>query len=278
MKLLVFGAGGQLGGAFAGRGGHEIVGLTRSDVDVTDTDAVRRAAGRHRPDAIVNCTANNDVDGAEDAALPALEVNAFAVSAMARAAADVGATLVHFSTDFVFDGEADSPYTETDRARPVGVYGMSKLLGEWLAMDAPQALVLRVESLFGGPQARSSVDRIVQALREGREAPVFTDRIVSPSYVDDVVDATLELLAARAASGVYHCVNSGQGSWADVGRFVARLLAVSPELLRLTTVRDAALRARRPAFCALSNAKLELALGRPMPPWQDALRRYLSRA
>lgn len=277
MKLLVFGARGQLGGTFVAHGDHEVIGLTRTDVDVTDTDAVRRAADAHRPDAIVNCTANNDVDGAEDHARPALEVNAFAVGAMARAAADVGATLVHFSTDFVFDGEAHAPYTETDRARPVGVYGMSKLLGEWLAMDAPRALVLRVESLFGGPQARSSVDRIVQALKAGRETAVFTDRIVSPSYVDDVVAATLELLATDAGAGVYHCVNTGHASWADVGRVAAASLGAPAELLRLTSVHDVTMRARRPVYCALSNARLEAAIGRRMPHWEDALRRYLSR-
>lgn len=277
MKLLVFGAGGQLGGVFAGLPRHEVIGLTRADVDVTNADAVRRAAAVHRPDAIVNCTAYNNVDGAEGDAASALQVNAFAVGAMARAAADVGATFVHYSTDFVFDGESDRPYTETDRARPVGVYGMSKLLGEWLAMDAPRAYVLRVESLFGGPQARSSVDRIVQALREGREAPVFTDRIVSPSYVDDVVEATLDLLATDGQAGVYHCVNTGHASWADVGRFTAEVLGAPPELLRLTSVRDVQMRARRPVYCALSNARLEAALGRPLPHWQDALRRYLVR-
>lgn len=278
MKVLVFGSAGQLGGTVMATPGHALVGLTRREVDVTDAAAVRDVAEAHRPDVLVNCTAYNNVDGAEDDARTALEVNSFAVRSMAAAARDVGAVFVHYSTDFVFDGDADTPYVETDRARPVGVYGMSKLLGEWLALDAPRAYVLRVESLFGGAHARSSVDRIVQALRDGRETPVFTDRVVSPSYVDDVVAATFDLVARGAAPGLYHCVNTGAASWAEVGRYVAEALGADTRLLRLTSVADVQMRARRPVYCALSNAKLVAALGRPVPTWQDAVGRYLSRA
>jgi dTDP-4-dehydrorhamnose reductase len=275
MKLLVVGAAGQLGSTLVEAPGHEVVGVTRADVDVTQHDAVLDLVQRVRPDAIVNCTAYNDVDGAEGDAATALAVNAFAVRSMAAAAARTGATLVHYGTDFVFDGDADTPYAEEDRTRPISVYGCSKLLGEWFAQDAPRWYVLRVESLFGGPQARSSVDKIAAALREGRRAPVFSDRVVTPSYVADVRDATLALLGRDVPSGVFHCVNSGQGTWADVGRHVASLLGADPALLTLTSVRDVTLRARRPIYCALSNAKLAAAIGAPLPTWQDAITRYV---
>ena len=275
MKLMVVGSAGQLGTTFADVASHEVVGLTRADVDVTSHEALLAAAERIRPDVLVNCTAYNNVDGAEDDPATALAVNAFAVRSMAAAARTVGATFVHYSTDFVFDGEATVPYTEEDRARPVSVYGSSKLLGEWFAQDAPRWYVLRVESLFGGRQARSSVDKIAAALRERRATPVFADRVVTPSFVDDVRDATLDLLARDTPSGLFHCVNRGQGTWADVGRHVARLLGASEDLLTLTSVRDVKLRAQRPVYCALSNAKLEAAIGRPMPTWQDAIQRYL---
>lgn len=277
MKLLVLGAAGQLGGAFAGREDLTCVGVTRRDVDVTVHDALMAAVEDQRPDVIVNCTAYNDVDGAEDDVQTALEVNAFAVRSMAAAARRAGATLVHYSTDFVFDGEASTPYAEDDRARPVSVYGASKLLGEWFALDAPRAYVLRVESLFGGPAARSSVDRIVSALREGRTAPVFVDRIVSPSFVEDVVDTTVRLLHVNAAGGVYHCVNRGAATWAEVGSSVAAILGVSPDRLRPTSVRDVTMRARRPVYCALDPTRLETAIGRSMPTWRNALERYLAR-
>jgi len=275
MRLLIVGAAGQLGSTFAATAGHAVIPLTRADVDVTDDAAVMAAVERIRPDVLVNCTAFNNVDGAEDDAWTALAVNAIAVRSMAAAAATVGATFVHYSTDFVFDGEASSPYTEEDRARPVSVYGCSKLLGEWFARDVPRWYVLRVESLFGGRHARSSVDKIAAALREGRATPVFTDRVVTPSFVDDVRDATLELLARDAPSGVFHCVNGGQGTWADVGRHIAGLLGADPGLLVLTSVNDVRLRAKRPVYCALDNRKLTEAVGRPLPTWQDAVSRYV---
>lgn len=276
MKLLVLGAAGQLGSTFAGTAGVDVTGLTRADVDVTDREALVRVVERVRPDVVVNCTAYNNVDGAEDDVTTALAVNALAVRHMAAAATRVGATLVHYSTDFVFDGEASRPYREDDRARPVSVYGCSKLLGEWFAQDAPRWYVLRVESLFGGRQARSSVDKIAAALREGRRTPVFADRVVTPSFVDDVRDATLALLAREAASGVFHCVNSGSGTWADVGRHVASLLGADPGLLTLTSVRDVTLRAARPVYCALSNEKIAAATGTVPPTWQDAIARYVA--
>lgn len=276
MKLLVMGAAGQLGSTFAHVAGHDVVAVTRADVDVTDSQAVTALVTRVRPDVIVNCTAYNNVDGAEDDAATALAVNAFAVRSMAAAAARVGATLVHYSTDFVFDGEGDTPYREEDRTRPVSVYGCSKLLGEWFAQDAPRWYVLRVASLFGGRQARSSIDKIASALRRGDRTPVFVDRVVTPSYVQDVHQVTVRLLEAAAPSGLFHCVNRGQGTWADVGRHVASLLGADPSLLTLTSVHDVTLRARRPVYCALSNARLEAAIGAPLPTWQDAISRYVA--
>jgi dTDP-4-dehydrorhamnose reductase len=276
MKLLLLGAAGQLGTTFADTTGHEVVGLTRADVDVTDHPALLAAVERVQPDVLVNCTAYNNVDGAEDDVATALAVNALAVRSMAAAATRVGATLVHYSTDFVFDGEAAVPYREEDRACPASVYGCSKLLGEWFAQDAPRWYVLRVESLFGGRQARSSVDKIAAALRDGRQTPVFADRTVTPSYVEDVRDATLALLARDTPSGLFHCVNTGQATWADVGRHIADLLGADPRLLTSTSVKDVQLRARRPTYCALSNQKLADAIGAPLPAWQDAVARYVA--
>jgi dTDP-4-dehydrorhamnose reductase len=229
-----------------------------------------------RPDVIVNCTAYNDVDGAEDDPVVALEVNAFAVRSLARAARQHDAVLVHFSTDFVFEGESSraTPYTEDDRPNPQSTYGSSKLLGEWFASGAPRHYVFRVESLFGGPAARSSLDKIVAALAAGREAPVFVDRVVSPTYVVDVATALESALTRRIPFGLYHCVNGGAATWHDIGREIARLGGYDERLLVPVRFTDAALKARRPQYCALSSAKLEGA-GVGMAHWQDALARRL---
>jgi dTDP-4-dehydrorhamnose reductase len=276
-RLLVTGAGGQLGSTLADRfrSTAEVLALTRAALDISDEAAVARAVRDFRPDAIVNCAAYNNVDGAEQDAAAALHGNALGVLALARSARAVGAIFVHYSTDFVFDGTGNRPYEETDPPRPLSVYGSSKLLGEWFAADAPVAYVLRVESLFGGLRARSSTDRILDAIRAGQPARVFVDRTVTPSYVDDVIEATARILERRPDPGLYHCVNSGTCTWYDIAREAARLLGVDAELVPVK-VAEVTLVARRPQYCALSNAKLAAA-GIAMPSWQDALARYLQK-
>ena len=275
VKIVMTGAAGQLGTALVREfESEDVLGLIRADLDLTDHAAVRDVMTTERPDVIVNCAAYNDVDGAEDEAVRALDVNAFAVRSLARAADAVGATLVHYSTDFVFDGEATQPYVETDQPNPRSVYAVSKLIGEWFADDAPKAYVLRVESLFGGSRARGSIDHIIDAIVEGREVRVFTDRVVSPSYVVDVARATRVLIEGDAPAGLYHCVNSGHTSWFDLGQEIARQLCRDGRLVPVSVV-DVPLRACRPKYCALSNAKLGRA-GCGMPSWQDALARFLT--
>jgi dTDP-4-dehydrorhamnose reductase len=278
-RVLVTGASGQLGAvvvrAFADA---DVIAHTRASLDVTDAAAVARAVRDAAPQLVVNCAAFNDVDGSESAPLPALAVNAFAVRSLARAAAAAGAALVHYSSDFVFDGTASAPYDEDATPSPQSTYAASKLLGEWFALDAPRAYVLRVESLFGSPRGwtgrRGTLDAIVAGLEEHRELRVFTDRVVSPSYTPDVAAATRHLVSAGAPPGLYHCVNAGHGSWHDVTQEAARVLGLTPRLVPVT-MDQVALEAARPRYCALSPRKLAAA-GFAMPPWQDALRRWLT--
>ncbi len=282
MRIVVVGARGQMGAAVAHEcgGAHETVALSRQDLDAGDDRAVDAAMARVKPDVIVNGAAYTDVDGSEEHPVDALNGNAFAVRALARAAATHGATLVHYSTDFVFDGTATRPYTEEDRPGPRSVYAASKLLGEWFAIDAPRAYVLRVESLFGrapgaGP-AKGSVAGILNTLLAGGSPKVFEDRTVSPTYIIDAARATRHLIESSAPPGVYHCVNSGHVTWLGFAQELVRELG-RPELMaRLTPVRmaDVTLRAERPQYCALSNEKLRSA-GFDMPAWQDALRSYM---
>ena len=219
------------------------------------------------------------MDAAEDHPVDALNGNAFAVRSLARAAATHGATLVHYSTDFVFDGTASAPYTEDDQPNPRSVYAASKLLGEWFAADAPRAYVLRVESLFGpapeGRPAKGSVAAILKTIVAGGEARVFEDRTVSPTYVVDAARATRLLVEANAAAGRYHCVNSGRCTWLEFAHELARQLGADARLMPVR-VADVPLRAKRPQYCALSNEKLA-SLGIVMPTWQDALARYLQK-
>ena len=279
MRVLVTGSRGLLGAAITREFSTtaDVSALDRAALDVSDEPAVAAAVRAAKPDVVINCAAYNDVDGAEADAVAALRVNAFGVLALARAAREAGAALVHYSTDFVFDGEGTRPYTEQDPPSPRGVYAASKLVGDWFALEHDRAYVLRVESLFGeagpGSTRRGSLGRIVSGIRAGEEVAVFVDRTVSPSYTPDIARATRTLLETRAAVGVYHCVNSGAATWAEVAQEAARLLDV-PLRMRPITLESARLKAPRPRYCALSNARLAAA-GFPMPPWQDALRRYL---
>ena len=274
--IMVTGGRGQLAGAIVEEFARdaEVRAHSHEELDITDLQAVRDRVAADTPDLIVNCASYNHVDRAEDEAEGALTVNAFGVRVLARVAKDAGATLVHYSTDFVFDGHADRPYCEDDTPNPQSIYAQSKLLGEWFALEAPRAFVLRVESLFGGVHAKSSVDRIVRAIQTGTDAKVFKDRFVSPSYVVDVARAT-RAIVERGAPGLYHCVGTGFGTWYEVGREIARVLGAA-DRARLVPVAAAEvpLRAARPQFAALNNEKLRTIMD--MPTWQDALRRYLS--
>src|SRR5215471_5435909 len=168
MRIAVIGSRGQLGAAILQECAphHDLFPFSRNDLDVADDRAVLQAMASAQPEGIINCAAYNDVDGAEEHPVEALGVNAFAVRALAQAAAGSGATLVHYSSDFVFDGTVSAPHVEDDRPNPRSVYAASKLLGEWFAADAPCAYVLRVESLFGrapgGPPAQGSVENILR--------------------------------------------------------------------------------------------------------------------
>jgi len=213
------------------------------------------------------------VDGAEDHAADALRVNAMAVRLLARASAAAGAVFVHYGTDFVFDGLASRPYSEDDEPAPQSVYACSKLLGDWFAADCPRHYVLRVESLFGGSQRRSSVHRMVDSIRKGEPARAFVDRSVTPSYVQDVADATWRLIETAAPTGLYHAVNSGVTTWLELAREIGQQLGVQPNLVPVQ-VADVRTKARRPQYAALSNEKLARA-GIQMPTWQHALSRYL---
>lgn len=278
MRVLVTGARGLLGAAIVREfEDADLHALSHEQLDVADEAAVDAAVASVSPDVVINCAAYNNVDQAEHDAEAALRVNAFGVLALARGARRTGAALVHYSTDFVFDGEADRPYVEDDHPNPRGIYAASKLLGDWFAADAPRAYVLRVESLFGEPGPgsvrRGSLGAIVDRIRSGVEVPVFVDRSVSPSYTFDIARATRAVLERRLVPGVYHCVNEGFATWAEIAGEAARLLGLSWNMKPLT-LESAALVAPRPRFCAMSPAKLAAA-GIVMPRWEDALDRYL---
>ena len=278
MRALITGAAGQLGRAVTQElrdAGHDVRAYPRGALDVTRAADVRAVCDALQPDVVLNCSAYNRVDDAESHRDLAFAVNADGPAALAREAERHGAVFVHYSTDFVFDGETTRPYAEADEPSPASVYGQSKLAGELNAALASRHYILRLESLFGRqPVGRSTIDWIAGCLARGQEASVFIDRVVSPSYSIDVARATRHLLEQGSAPGLYHCVNSGHCTWYELAEEVASQLGVAA-VLRPVRTSEITTGAPRPRFCALSNEKLS-ASGMRMPTWQSALRRHFA--
>ena len=251
-----------------------MIGVDLDDLDITRARDVQQLVRGLGPAVMINCAAFNAVDEAERRPLEAMRCNGEAVWTLASLAEELGAVLVHYSSDFVFDGSSEAPCTEHDTTGPLSVYGMSKLAGEWAAARASRHYILRLSSLYGGHTRRSFVDRIVALAAADCPVAVFTDRTVSPSYVPDVVGATLALVDGRKPFGLYHCVSGGWCTWSEFGhRALARL--GKPHLLEPVSSPASASGARRPARCALSNEKLGRA-GVPLRHWSEALDHYLT--
>ncbi len=276
MRLFVTGSRGQLGRALertAPAGGHEFVGRDLPELDVTDAAAVRAAVLASAPDAIVNCAAYTAVDAAETDEARALAVNGTAVGHLAAAADEAGAVLVQVSTDYVFDGRSDRPYREADQVNPESAYGRTKLAGETAAAAAHRHLVVRTAWLFG--EGHNFVEAIRKQIVGGAASlRVVGDQRGCPTYAGDLATAIVRLLDV-GATGVIHVVNAGSATWFEFARAIAQRLGSGVEVVPISTA-ETNRPARRPACSLLDTSRLRSVLGADLPPWQDALGRYLA--
>jgi dTDP-4-dehydrorhamnose reductase len=281
-RAAVFGADGQIGRELVrvlGTNGYDVRPFTKARCDVTDAAAVDQALdGLTIGDVVLNAAAYNDVAGAESDFASALRVNGCGPFFIAAAAARCGAAMVHFSSDYVFDGNKRSPYLESDRAYPLNAYGRTKLCGESLAVQTcPSSYVARVATVFGiaAPGARANfVDRVVSAARAGERLRLMADGAMSPTYAADAAEMVVRLLLAEAPCGAYHVANSGGISWYGLAHEIARQCGMDLRAEALdASATDASV--RRPLFSALASEKLERVRLRAAP-WQDGLRRYLT--
>ncbi|HEU4370953.1 MAG TPA: dTDP-4-dehydrorhamnose reductase [Methylomirabilota bacterium] len=281
VRCVLIGAAGQLGFDLARTFDlpGELVRLTRADLDLTDDSAIEHALRALRPSHVLNAAAYNLVDRAEDERELAFAVNARAVGTLASVCRALGATLVHFSTDYVFDGTKATPYQEDDPPNPLSVYAASKLAGERLALEGGHgAFVVRLCGLFGVGRSASSaranfVETMLRLAREGRPIRVVRDQVLAPSYTRDIAPKVWRLLT-RGAPGLYHLTSAGQTSFYDFAREIFRLSGLTPDLTAVTAAEFGA-RARRPAYSVLACARLA-ALGEDdLRPWDAALAAYL---
>ena len=275
MRLLVIGAAGMLGQdllAAAQAAGHEPVGLDLPEIDITDADATEAAVRGVAPDAVVNCAAWTDVDGAEAQEELAARVNAEGAGNVAAAAAAAGAFAIQISTDYSFDGTATEPYTESSPTRAIGAYGRTKLAGELAVAEAatPDFAIVRSSWLFG-PHGKNFVDTILRAGAERGELSVVHDQVGCPTYTGHLATALVEI-AERRLTGVLHVAGAGHCSWYELA--VAALEAAGVECkVSKTTAAAYGRPAPRPAYSVLVSERDDAPR---LPAWQDGLAAHLS--
>lgn len=279
---VVFGASGQLGTELVrelkGRG-CSVTGWGRRQVDITDCAAVELALANSGADVVFNAAAYNQVDVAEKEPQAAFLVNSLAVRNLAVACRQIDARLVHFSTDYVFDGRARHPYVEDDPTHPLSAYAVSKLAGELYAQAyLDSAIVVRTSGVFGPgglATARGNfVELMLRLAAAGQTIRVVEDHVASPTYAPLLAARTVDLLD-RGVSGVFHIAGGNPISWFQFARMIFELAGFQP-LLLATNEREYRTAARRPTYSALSNAKMERLGLSPMPPLRETLAAYLA--
>jgi len=277
MHVLIFGNGGQLGRDLMKvfSADAHVTGYDLPSVSIADPAMVHECLVRDRPDLVINSGAYTNVEGAEDDAAEAFRINEGGARIVAEATRALGLPLVHYSTDFVYDGLKGAPYQPTDAPHPLSVYGKSKLAGdEAVRAGNPRHFILRTAWLYG-PGGNNFVEKIIGAAKKNPSLKVVSDEIGSPTHTWDLAEATRSI-AATHAFGVYHAVNAGQTSR---DRFAAKILELAGLSTPITPCHSSEFpsKAARPAYSVLSTATLEAASGYRFRPWEDALRHYIER-
>ncbi len=279
-SILITGGNGMLAHAFVRNltaRGLSAISIDRASCDITREDDVRRIFETRRPTLLLNCAAHTKVDLCEEQQELANAINGHAVGTLARMAKEQGTFLVHFSTDFVFDGTGSRPYRTDDPVGPLSAYGRSKLLGEQaLLANAPDSwLIARTAWLYGrnGP---SFPRTMVERGRAGQPLKVVSDQTGAPTYTEDLAAATLDLID-HGATGLWHLSNSGQTNWFEFAKAALEEFGVTAEVAPTTTADWFKLRpksAHRPAYSVLDVSAFAACVGHPMRPWRDGLRAF----
>ncbi len=276
MKILITGANGQLGREFRKSLEHydyEVVAHDRASMDISDPDSVKAAFSRDNPAIVLNCASYNFVDQAEDDFDTAFKVNALGVRNLAFACKKSNALLVHYSSDYVFDGKKEDFYTEEDGPGPINSYGKSKLLGEnILKEEMENFLLFRVSWVFGEGK-QNFLYKLLEWSKKSRALKVVCDQISVTTYTKDIVSLTM-LAITKELRGLYHLTNSGYASRYEVARFFAERIGLDNLLLPVSSDYFSS-PAQRPYFSAMSNLKLSKALDVDIPDWKVGIDNYL---
>jgi dTDP-4-dehydrorhamnose reductase len=280
VKYAVLGSAGQLGRDLCPRLDGQVIPLTRDRADLTREDEIRKTLREIQPQMVINCAAYNFVDRAESEPDQALATNAWAPGKLAQICSEIGAALVHFSTDYVFGLETDRrrPYAETEAPGPISIYGLSKLAGEYMVRaHSSRHFIIRTCGLYGvsgsGGKGGNFVETMLRIASQGKPLRVVADQYCTPSYTVDIAEATVSLLKTQAY-GLYHLTNGESCTWYEFAKAIFELAGIKADLSPITSAEFAAA-AKRPPYSVLSSAHYS-ALGLSAPgSWRLALSAYL---
>ena len=252
---------------------------SRPDFDICDPDKVLENLKAYMPDIVVNCAAYTAVDKSESEKETAFKVNGKGPEILAKVCKDIGAKLVHISTDFVFDGESNQPYKEDNATNPIGIYGASKLAGEESIINAPDDYLIVRTSWLYGKNGNNFVKTILRLASEREELGIVYDQTGTPTYTKDLAEGIINLIEAKAF-GIYHFSNEGLCSWYD---FAHEIIGIAEEMgekfklkkLKPILTEDYPSPAKRPAYSVLNKAKYKETTSQEIPHWRDGLKKYL---
>jgi dTDP-4-dehydrorhamnose reductase len=276
MKVLVAGAAGMLAKDLVPcleKRGHDVLAPPESDLDITRLDAIRRWIDSGDPDVLINCAAYTKVDQAESEEHLAEVINGLAVQNICLACQEADVPLVHFSTDYVFDGTKNGPYTIHDHPHPVNAYGRTKLLGEQYVLWLLRRFYLVRTSWLFGLHGTNFIETMLRLALKQAQVSVVNDQKGCPTWTQHLSEAVV-LLIESGRFGVYHATNSGPTTWFDFATEIFRLAGTGTRVLPITTDQFPTA-ATRPKNSVLDPFPLPEVIGREMPPWQEALKQYL---
>ncbi|MBD1378993.1 dTDP-4-dehydrorhamnose reductase [Metabacillus arenae] len=275
MKILLTGAHGQLGKELYRklRPYHSVFALGKEDLDITNKNEVEKRFSQIKPELILHAAAFTAVDKCEIERMKAFEVNGLGAGTVAIEASKIGAKMLYYSSDYVFDGNKKTPYQEDDKPNPQSIYGMSKLLGEQFVLNFNKGIIIRTSWLYGH-DGKNFVKTMLKLAEDKKEVRVVDDQIGTPTYVPDLADLTIQLMD-RGSSGIYHISNNGSCTWYEFAKAIFSEAGHNQELVKATSTEEFGSLAPRPHYSILGHNALINAKIKPLRPWEEALKEFI---